>query len=422
MASLSWLMVASSLLLIAGNCVGAVDQNRLAQVVKVLTEQYDVGEGIQFSLAANIPLSQFTDPTFDRSNLINLIKPDTNAIEDIKKRKVYIGTRVVVSLPKNSRHAELNVLRAIPTNWVPSGNFLLIYSFNSPCGTKCTNPEFDNNILVLNKEYVLRWGDNHAFVFTKIFDKPTWGNIIIDKDVLRAALTNLANANLGMNNIFHCYTPGNEFLCSTCSSGGRIAEHCIDNNVGPQQGGSTGQSSSRSRSPSIEQHSSSSRGKGGSNERRARSKERREGPRERRDPSPERRDQNREHRARSKERRDGPRKRRDPSPERRDQSREHRARSKERREGPRERRDPSPEHRDQNREHRARSKERRDGPRKRRDPSPERRDQNREHRARSKERRDGPRERRGERKVRRNQGGSQSRSQKSNYRRRSNSG
>ncbi|XP_076018157.1 uncharacterized protein LOC143009942 [Genypterus blacodes] len=286
MASLSWLMVASSLLLIAGNCVGAVDQNRLAEVVKAVRRQYAISG--QFSLVANIPLSQFTDSSFDPSNLMNMIKPDTNALNAINRGEVYKGDMVVVAKPDPPKHSELRVLENIPA-WVPKGNFLLIYSYLSSCGRKCTNPNNRFNILGLIRRYVPRWKGNYAFVFTKVFDQPKTGPRI-DKQDLSQALTNLADANLDMKNIFHCYIPGNVFLCSTCSSGRGIAEHCIDNNVGPQQGGSTRQSSSRRRrSHSIEQDSSSSRGKGGRNEHRAWSKERREGPRERRGERKERR-------------------------------------------------------------------------------------------------------------------------------------
>ncbi|XP_076018179.1 uncharacterized protein LOC143009962 [Genypterus blacodes] len=325
MASLSWLMVASSLLLIAGNCVGAVDQNRLAQVVKAVRKQYAISG--QFSLVANIPLSQFTDRSFNPYDLMKMIKPNTNALNDINDGRVYKGDMVVVAKPELRKHSELRVLEEI-SDWDPKGNFLLIYSYLSSCGGQCTNPKNPFNILGLIENCTTRWEGNLAFVFTKVFDRTRAGDCIEVKDSIRA-LKNLANASLGMNNIFHCYRPENEFLCSTCSSGGEIADHCIDNNVAPQQGRSTGQSSSRRRrSLSIEQDSSSSGGRGGRNECRTRSKERREGPRVSRDPSPERRserkerrDQNREHRARSKERRDGPRQRRGERKERRNPSR-----------------------------------------------------------------------------------------------------
>ncbi|XP_076018184.1 uncharacterized protein LOC143009967 [Genypterus blacodes] len=318
-------MVASSLLLIAGNCVGAVDQNRLAQVVKAVRKQYAISG--QFSLVANIPLSQFTDRSFNPYDLMKMIKPNTNALNDINDGRVYKGNMVVVAKPELPKHSELRVLENI-NDWDPKGNFLLIYSYLSSCGGKCTNPKNPFNILGLIRRYVPLWKGNHAFVFTKVFDQPKTGPRIREVD-LKRALTNLANANLDMKNIFHCYTPEHEFLCSTCSSGRGIADHCIDNDVAPQQGRSTGQSSSRRRrSHSIEQDSSSSGGRGGRNECRTRSKECREGPRVSRDPSPERRserkerrDQNREHRARSKERRDGPRQRRGGRKERRNPSR-----------------------------------------------------------------------------------------------------
>lgn len=183
----------------------------------------------QFSLAINIPVDQ------DLNNLDKVFEKDPFAtvIEKVSKHEVYQGTNVVAAKFKNfgtfTDHAEARVLDKIkPLADRSKGNFLVLYSYLSPCSAKCTNAHNEYNILDKINKVISKWED-YAFVFSKVFDR-TKNGTIINKTELVEALKRLGGSNIGHNNIFRCYRPKkSDFQCISCYINGKLSDECVNN-------------------------------------------------------------------------------------------------------------------------------------------------------------------------------------------------
>ncbi|KAK2863307.1 hypothetical protein Q5P01_002840 [Channa striata] len=225
---LSWMMLA--FLLSAGTSVDTVDVNKLTDTVKRIREKYKIGG--QFCLAANIPLNGQDVDLPSRESVMNKLNAN----------QVYKDSTVVIAKVVKPEHAELRVLRNLSTLIDKSrDNFLLIYSYLSPCGTTCINQDSKHNILTNITGTVLKHWSDVAFVFEVVFDKPknqrNRGSRpeIIPKEELIKTLTDLGATGIGLQNIFRCYKANSEFQCHSCSYQGKVSNVCVDNNAEPGQ-------------------------------------------------------------------------------------------------------------------------------------------------------------------------------------------
>ncbi|XP_056228402.1 uncharacterized protein si:dkey-96g2.1 [Seriola aureovittata] len=232
MAGLCWVVVTLTLLLSGENSSAAVDKNQLAKITKFIIERYDIKT--QVSVAVNIPVK-----TVNQNYLEEVFKRATAAAvqKKLSEDSVYPNDtsddRVVVAKPDFKEwytdHAEALVLQNMkPLVESRDGNFLVFYTFYSPCGAKCTNLKNRNSIIPKINQVFPNWGQ-FAFVFSKVFDKTSKG-VPIDKDEPVESLKQLGNTKVGHDNIFRCYKPKNEaFKCINCFSGKEPVAQCVGN-------------------------------------------------------------------------------------------------------------------------------------------------------------------------------------------------
>ncbi|XP_005744960.2 uncharacterized protein LOC102201753, partial [Pundamilia nyererei] len=207
----------------------AVDVNWLTEVVKAIRKEYTIAG--QFCLAANIPLQHDTNTLHEilRENSYEEKVETVIGEQNSENSEVYVGNNMVIARVLKFEHAELRVLEKLEQlSQNRAGNFLLLYSYLSPCST-CTEIMCEmGNIQELIKSY-----KDSAFVFTKVYDKSnSETQSVISKEELRNSLHELAFL-MGLNNIFRCV---GQFGCHSCFPDSYL-EFCIDNNVGPQQAG-----------------------------------------------------------------------------------------------------------------------------------------------------------------------------------------
>ncbi|XP_039892196.1 uncharacterized protein LOC120736263 [Simochromis diagramma] len=212
-------------LLAAGTSL-AVDVNWLTEVVKAIRKEYRIAG--QFCLAANIPLQHDTNTLHEilRENSYEEKVETVIGEQNSENSEVYVGNNMVIARFLKFEHAELRVLQKLKQlSQNRAGNFLLLYSYLSPCST-CT--EKMGNIQELIKSY-----KDTAFVFTKVYDKSnSETQSVISKEELINSLNELASL-MGLRNIFRCVE---QFGCHSCYPDSYL-EFCINNNVGPQQAG-----------------------------------------------------------------------------------------------------------------------------------------------------------------------------------------
>ncbi|XP_026034964.1 uncharacterized protein LOC113028757 [Astatotilapia calliptera] len=217
-------------LLAAGTSL-AVDVNWLTEVVKAIRKEYKIAG--QFCLAAIIPLQQDTN-TLREILSENSYKEKVETVigeKNFENSQVYVSNNMVIARVLKPEHAELRVLQKLEQlSQNSAGNFLLLYSYLSPCST-CTDIMGNNNIHELINSY-----KDRAFVFTKVYDKSnseTQNGRTISREELINSLHELASL-MGLRNIFRCTELSG---CHSCFPDGSYLEFCINNNVGPQQAG-----------------------------------------------------------------------------------------------------------------------------------------------------------------------------------------
>lgn len=126
----------------------------------------------QFCLAANIPLQRDTNTLHEILREKSYEDKVRTVIEErnSENSEVYVGNNLVIARFLKPKHAEYRVLQKLEQlSQNSAGNFLLLYSYLSPCST-CTDINDSNNILKQIDMYIHKWTDS-AFVFTKVYDK-----------------------------------------------------------------------------------------------------------------------------------------------------------------------------------------------------------------------------------------------------------
>ncbi|XP_034757282.1 uncharacterized protein LOC117962216 isoform X2 [Etheostoma cragini] len=237
MAGLCWMVVVLVFSLSAGHSE-AMNKNDVQKIVQYILGRYSIVNK-HFSLAVNIPVNQ------DLTKLPELFNDDDAATvrNTVQSGNVYRGINVVEALPRSytaangyqyTDHAEARVLDNIqPLAHCSAGNSLVFYSYLSPCGTKCTNPNNYNNILKkidnIRKD---KWADS-AFVFSTVFDgyKDQNGNYVyFTVDEIRNTLKNLGTTKFRRDNIFRCFRGKNNIIsCINCFKNGALSDDCVFN-------------------------------------------------------------------------------------------------------------------------------------------------------------------------------------------------
>lgn len=186
-----------------------------------------ISETAQLSFAVNIPKN-----TEDLNTRLLGIDGKTQAA--FQYNKVYRSETMVAAkvAPGTGykEHAEYSVLENMDSLQHSDGDFLLLYTYLSPCARRCANPAKPHeNILELIK-VVKEWKTEYALVFQKPYIEHG------GEPEVKPALTELAKV-IGYENIFRCYKPvSGEFQCIRCFSGLQniIESECTED---PQQGG-----------------------------------------------------------------------------------------------------------------------------------------------------------------------------------------
>ncbi|XP_034092888.1 uncharacterized protein LOC117560173 [Gymnodraco acuticeps] len=219
MAGLCWISVLLAVSLSIGDCATLkLDYvKRIAQLIQKNFQQ----NGKQFSVAVNIPEVPKTTKELEEVILpVNREKFN----DDLGKGKVYKGNNAVVAIPQRkdtyTDHAEAQVLDNLGNLAnTHKGNILVLYSWLSPCGDKCTNINNQNNILTKIKEKVKPKWKSFAFVFHTVY---TWfmDNNKNKKDIpeadIKMTFRNLRQVIVD-DNIFRCYKPEKKkFQCVKC--------------------------------------------------------------------------------------------------------------------------------------------------------------------------------------------------------------
>lgn len=173
--------------------------------------------GDTYSLAVNIPQNQ--DP--DSLQQVLQDDPANKVQQTVSQGQVYQGTRVVAATQSEAvSHVLENIQPFIKSS---DGNFLIIYSEESPCGPTCTNTIGDS-IASKIKDVIQNWR-GYAFVFSNAVSDPA-----ADTSHLGQSFKQLTISKLGLDHIFRCYQPrDNAFQCTSCSSGGDVAPSCVAN-------------------------------------------------------------------------------------------------------------------------------------------------------------------------------------------------
>ncbi|KAF3852691.1 hypothetical protein F7725_006046 [Dissostichus mawsoni] len=221
MAGLCWISVLLAVSLSIGDSEPSMDLDYVTRIAERIETNYLIPNR-HFSVAVNIP----EDP----KNLEELRKVFYNIyLPDVKKvlnqGQVYIGSNAVVAVPQKkvsqngktyTDHAEAQVLDNLDNLYnTRQGNILVLYSWLSPCGEKCTNINNRNNILKKILKNVLNKWKSNAFVFHTVFTGPRGGKQATEADI-KWTLRKLRQVIVD-DNIFRCYNPNNTgFRCVKC--------------------------------------------------------------------------------------------------------------------------------------------------------------------------------------------------------------
>lgn len=244
---------------------GSLDvENWLTPTVEIIRTEYSIRS--QFCVAVNIPVDQNSSQLLDvlqndRYEKVEKVMNDTDDlyigtrvvaakphVEDAEVRVLpnmdglYIDTRAVTAKP-HVKHAEVRVLNNMDGLCNQSqDNFLVFYTYLSPCAKQCANPDDDRNILD-DIQYITDtyWKERHALVFGQ---PCTYLNgREITKEQLEESFRNLKAK--GFKNIFRCYFRNDVYQCHSCSpdQNQNVSEVCLEG-AESEQGGSAGSSQS----------------------------------------------------------------------------------------------------------------------------------------------------------------------------------
>lgn len=193
-------------------------------------------------MAVNIPVDQNSSQLLDvlqndRYEKVEKVMNDTDTDTDTDT-DLYIGTRVVAAKPHNG-HAEVRVLKNMDGLCNQSqDNFLVFYTYLSPCALQCANPDGDKKILD-DIQYITDtyWKERHALVFGQPCTR--LGGCEITKEQLEESFRNLKA--YGFTNIFRCFFRNDVYQCHSCFLDQDVSEVCLEG-AKSEQGGSAGSS------------------------------------------------------------------------------------------------------------------------------------------------------------------------------------
>lgn len=200
-------------------------------------------ESDQFCAAVKIPGNLVNQENQLNQDLEAVLSRDTDAKmqesfnRDAKMQesfngnaKFYYGDSVVAAKPYGN-HAEYRVLKHIMDEWKDerTDNFLLIYTYLSPCSDRCADKDSKKHILEFI-DFMTSWGKEYALVFQKPYSEPE-NQRSIPEDELKKALTAIAEV-IGDQYIFRCYKPeSGPFHCIRCFSETKvIVDECYETN------------------------------------------------------------------------------------------------------------------------------------------------------------------------------------------------
>ncbi|KAL7405389.1 hypothetical protein ABVT39_028286 [Epinephelus coioides] len=226
MAGLCWMAVMLAFSMSIGNSL-PVDVTWVTNHAHILNQL--LTENVQVCLAVNFPV--------DDNKLEEVTRETPYVITEYMKNGIYPGTNVVAAIPQKNTsplgkpytdHAEAVVLDNIqPLVDNSEGHILVLYSYLSPCGQKCTSTDPKHkrtNILnkIDNAFKKAKWAD-HAFVFTKVFD-----GYDITQDDIKETFNRLSRTQIGQN-IFRCYFEHTGTSCIKCFNNGVLSDECVHN-------------------------------------------------------------------------------------------------------------------------------------------------------------------------------------------------
>ncbi|XP_030000507.1 uncharacterized protein LOC115426496 [Sphaeramia orbicularis] len=285
MSGLWWMAVVLVMFLSAQNSVAAYDEKELADLVKVIQETYQPSfknKPIMFAMAVTIPYNK-NRGKYDFSG----VKEEGPKLrKEVLKCSVYITKQIIAATvlkydrvdeqcphepvqwpellrdcpkartwtefqsdlcPKEVRdrslkklaekkpglvdHAEYRVLDHFNEKLakkINTDDLLLFYSWGSPCDDKCTNKDYQYNILETITQ-IRKW-KNYVYVFSKPFKPPHVKDEKQLKNNLRTALKNLGNK-VDLNKIYRCDKDQNDkIVCKNCSNNGQVLDYCVNSN------------------------------------------------------------------------------------------------------------------------------------------------------------------------------------------------
>lgn len=190
-------------------------------------------ERYQFCAAVKIPGNLVNQANQLNQDLEAVLSGDTDAKMQESfngNAEFYDGDSVVAAKP-HGNHAEYRVLKHIMDEWKDdrTNNFLLIYTYLSPCSDQCTDKNNKKHILEFIP-FMTSWDKEYALVFQKPYSEPKNGRPI-PEDELKKALTAIAEV-IGEQYIFRCYKPeSGPFHCIRCFSETKdIVDECYETN------------------------------------------------------------------------------------------------------------------------------------------------------------------------------------------------
>lgn len=191
----------------------------------------------QFCAAVKIPGNLVNQENQLNQDLEAVLSRDTDAKMQESfngNAKFYDGDSVVAAKPYGN-HAEYRVLKHIMDEWKDerTDNFLLIYTYLSPCSDRCADKDSKKHILEFI-DFMTSWGKEYALVFQKPYSEPRTdpkNQRSIPEDELKKALTAIAEV-IGDQYIFRCYKPeSGPFHCIRCFSETKdIVDECYETN------------------------------------------------------------------------------------------------------------------------------------------------------------------------------------------------
>ncbi|XP_028424411.1 uncharacterized protein LOC114548619 [Perca flavescens] len=238
MAGLCWMAVVLAFSLSAGN-TEAMDLGYVTDTAAIILAKCFI-DANQFSVAVNIPKNQDLDTLREISEECKYLITLIGQQDGLYKSSILVAATPKTTTATNGNrytdHAEARVLDNIePLADSSEGKSLFFYSYLSPCGAKCTNPNKNNNILKkIDNIPNDRWADS-AFVFSNVFDGYTDQNgkyVYFSEGEIRNTLINLGQTKFGSDNIFRCsFSSTGQIRCIECFINGSTepVDGCVKN-------------------------------------------------------------------------------------------------------------------------------------------------------------------------------------------------